>query len=163
MTTTVTIVSPGAMGGALGRGYREGGARVLTCVTGRSPRTRALAHGLELTDTLDDAVAAADVVLSIVPPGQALAAAAAIRAAATATGSRPLVADLNAVSPATVARVHEVLAAAGLPADLFEGFAATPSGRLTPETATRTPDLETFLRGTDLRGTDLRGTDPTPA
>ncbi|MCL9797673.1 NAD(P)-binding domain-containing protein, partial [Frankia sp. AgKG'84/4] len=75
----MAIVSPGAMGAALGRGYAEGGTRVLACVAGRSQRTRALARGLELVDSLADAVGAADVVLSVVPPAQAPAVAAAIR------------------------------------------------------------------------------------
>lgn len=38
---TVAIVSPGAMGSALGRGYVEGGARAIARVAGRSERTRA--------------------------------------------------------------------------------------------------------------------------
>ncbi len=49
----VAIVSPGAMGSALGRGYVEGGARVVACVAGRSERTRPLADGLDLVDSLD--------------------------------------------------------------------------------------------------------------
>ncbi|WP_248836997.1 NAD(P)-dependent oxidoreductase [Frankia sp. AgKG'84/4] len=105
----MAIVSPGAMGAALGRGYAEGGTRVLACVAGRSQRTRALARGLELVDSLADAVGAADVVLSVVPPAQAPAVAAAIRHAATATGAAPLVADLNAIAPITVTRLGAIL------------------------------------------------------
>ncbi len=55
--TTVGIVSPGAMGSALGRAWRAGGARVVATVEGRSARTRDLAHGLELLPTLADVVA----------------------------------------------------------------------------------------------------------
>ncbi|ABW11787.1 putative dehydrogenase [Parafrankia sp. EAN1pec] len=106
---TVAIVSPGAMGSALGRGYVEGGARVIACVAGRSDRTRALAHGLELTGSLEEAVGAADVVLSVVPPGEALAVAGMIRRSAVSGGVSPLVADLNAVAPATVRRLERAL------------------------------------------------------
>jgi 3-hydroxyisobutyrate dehydrogenase-like beta-hydroxyacid dehydrogenase len=93
---TVGIVSPGAMGSAVGSALLRGGARVVSTLEGRSDRTARLAgeSGIELVDGLGDVVATADVVLSIVPPTEASAAAAAVR------GAR-LVADLNAVSPET--------------------------------------------------------------
>jgi 3-hydroxyisobutyrate dehydrogenase-like beta-hydroxyacid dehydrogenase len=105
--TTAGIVSPGFMGAGLGGALRSGGARVVATVAGRSARSRRLAEeaGLELLPSLQDVVAAADVVLVVTPPGEAVAAASAIRAAAAATGASPIVADLNAVSPATVERV----------------------------------------------------------
>ncbi len=106
---TIAIVSPGAMGAALGRGYAESGARVVATVAGRSPRTRELAHGLELLPSLEAVIAEADVVLSVVPPGQALAVAEQVGAIARALGVRPMVVDLNAVSPATMARVVQAL------------------------------------------------------
>jgi 3-hydroxyisobutyrate dehydrogenase-like beta-hydroxyacid dehydrogenase len=106
---TIAIVSPGAMGAALGRGYVEGGARVVATVAGRSPRTQELAHGLELLPSLGATIAAADAVISVVPPGQALAVAEQIGALASTLGVRPLVVDLNAVSPATMARVVTAL------------------------------------------------------
>jgi 3-hydroxyisobutyrate dehydrogenase-like beta-hydroxyacid dehydrogenase len=109
--TTAGIVSPGHMGAGLGGVLRAGGARVVATVHGRSERTKRLAAaaGLELLPTLDDVVAASDVVLVVTPPGDAVPAATAIRAAAEATGSTPLVADLNAVSPTTTARVWQEL------------------------------------------------------
>jgi 3-hydroxyisobutyrate dehydrogenase-like beta-hydroxyacid dehydrogenase len=114
---TVGVVSPGAMGGALGRGWAEAGARVVATVAGRSARTRRLAHGLDLLPSLADVVAASDVVVSVVPPAEALAVARAVRSAADAAGVRPLVADLNAVSPATVATIADALG----PLDLVDG------------------------------------------
>jgi 3-hydroxyisobutyrate dehydrogenase-like beta-hydroxyacid dehydrogenase len=114
---TVGVVSPGAMGGALGRGWAEAGARVVATVSGRSPRTRGLAHGLELLPALEDVVAASDVVVSVVPPGSAYDVALAVAAAARSAGVAPLFADLNAVSPATVARIASALA----PLDLVDG------------------------------------------
>jgi 3-hydroxyisobutyrate dehydrogenase-like beta-hydroxyacid dehydrogenase len=108
--TTVGVVSPGAMGSALGRGWAEAGTRVVATLAGRSERTRSLAHGLTLLPSLDEVVAASDVVVSVVPPGAALAVARDVAAAAASAGVTPLVADLNAVSPATV---REVAAALG--------------------------------------------------
>src|SRR5690349_6762996 len=98
--TVTGIVSPGFMGAGLGAALRAGGARVVATVDGRSARTGRLAAGagLELLPTLEDVVALADVVLVVTPPGDAVAAAASIRAAAGRTGADPLVADLNAVS-----------------------------------------------------------------
>ena len=109
------------MGSAVGAAYRAGGSRAVATLAGRSARTRGLAEraGLELLPDLDAVVADSDVVLSIVPPGQAGATAAAIAAAAGRTGSLPLVADWNAVSPATVRELDQLLAEAGL--ELVDG------------------------------------------
>ena len=88
---------------------------------GRSARTSGLAEqaGLELLPDLDAVVGESELVLSIVPPGEARATVAAIADAAGRTGSRPLVADWNAVSPATVRELEQVLAEAGL--ELVDG------------------------------------------
>jgi len=61
-------------------------------------------------------VEASEIVLSVVPPGEARTVADAIAAAATGTGSNPLVVDLNAVAPTTAADVAARLAGAGLEA-----------------------------------------------
>ncbi|KQC37227.1 dehydrogenase [Frankia sp. ACN1ag] len=127
------------MGSALGRGYVEGGARVVACVAGRSERTRALADGLDLVDSLDGAVGAADIVLSVVPPGEAVAVAGAIRQSAAASGATPLVADLNAVSPATLARVGQALG--GL--DLVDGSISGPP----PQAASGRARTRLYLSG----------------
>ncbi|MEV4347897.1 DUF1932 domain-containing protein [Actinoplanes sp. NPDC049596] len=149
--TTVAIVSAGFMGSGLGTALLGGGARVVTTLEGRSARSRRLAEaaGLEVLPTLADAVAVADVVLSVTPPGAAVDAARAIAAAGRAAGvagraagvagraagvtgraagvtgraagvagraagvagrgEGPVVADLNAVSPETMARVAREL------------------------------------------------------
>jgi 3-hydroxyisobutyrate dehydrogenase-like beta-hydroxyacid dehydrogenase len=98
--TTVGIVSTGAMGSAVGGSLLRGGARVVATAAGRSARTERLAQaeGVELLPSVMDVVAAADVVLSIVPPDQAETVAAGLSAAR-------LLADLNAVSPETARRI----------------------------------------------------------
>lgn len=118
---TVGIVSPGAMGSAVGAAYAAGGARVVATVGSRSERTRGLAEAadVELLPDLDAVVAESKLVLSIVPPDQARATAAAIAAAAGRTGARPLVSDWNAISPATARELERILAAAGL--ELVDG------------------------------------------
>ena len=67
---------------------------------------------------------AADAVLSVVPPEAALDVAAALAAAASDLSAAPLVADLNAVSPATARRIEEVLREAGL--ELVDGSISGP-------------------------------------
>lgn len=117
--TTIGIVSPGAMGSAVGRAYAAGGARVVASLEGRSSRTRELAHGLELLPTVDEVVRLSDVVLSIVPPGEARSVASELGAAARRMDADPLVAELNAIAPATVRELAQGLAGSGL--DLVDG------------------------------------------
>jgi 3-hydroxyisobutyrate dehydrogenase-like beta-hydroxyacid dehydrogenase len=128
--TTVAIVSPGFMGAGLGWALREGGARVVATVEGRSERTRRLAGeaGLDLLPRLVDVVAAADVVLTVTPPGAAPAAAQTVANAARQAGAKPVVADLNAVSPGTMdAIAHEL---AGLP--VVDGAISGPPPTVEP-------------------------------
>lgn len=113
--STVGVVGAGSMGSALGAGWAEGGHTVVVCLDGRSRRTRSLASaaGLHGLATLDDVVSASDLVVSVVPPAAATAVASALAQAARRTGTRPLVADLNAVSPQSVREVAALLADAG--------------------------------------------------
>ena len=113
---TIGIVSPGAMGSALGRAWATAGVRVVATVVGRSERTAGLASGLELLPDLDAVVAAGDLVVSICPPAAAEAVLASVIEASRATGTTPLLLEANAVSPE---RVAAQAAAAGL--DLVDG------------------------------------------
>jgi 3-hydroxyisobutyrate dehydrogenase-like beta-hydroxyacid dehydrogenase len=130
---TIGIFSPGAMGSALGRSWSSGGARVVSTVEGRSERTRSLAHGLELLPSLNHVVDVADVVVSIGPPAHAVGMATEVAAACNERGRHPLVADLNAIAPATVRRIAEVLGGAGC--ELLDG--SISGGPPSPTTATR--------------------------
>lgn len=114
---TIGIVSPGAMGSALGRAWAAGGARVVATVEGRSERTQRLAHGLDLLPTLRDVVAAADVVVTICPPTAAAAVLGDV--IAEAGDHRPVLADLNAVSPVTMTDLEQRATNAGF--DLVDG------------------------------------------
>ncbi len=122
----IGIVSAGAMGAGLGGALRAGGARVVTTLQGRSPRTSRLAEaaGLEVLDSLDDVLAAAGTVLVVTPPGAATTAASQVAEAARRVGTHPLVADLNAIAPTTVATIEATLAEDGL--DLVDGSISGP-------------------------------------
>ena len=153
---TIGIVSPGAMGSAVGAAYAAGGARVVATVAGRSTRTRELAAaaGLELLPGLDDVVRHAEVVLSIVPPEHALVVAEDIAAAARRVDSDPLVADLNAIAPATARELAQRLAGSGL--DVVDG--SISGGPPHPDRSTRI-----YLAGSraaELAGLPAPGIDP---
>ncbi len=122
---TVGVISPGAMGSAIGRSLAAGGHRVLVSVEGRSDRTRALAAGagLEPVASVDEVAAGAEVVLSVVPPGSARD----VLAGVVASGARPVFADLNAVSPDTVRELERTAEAAGI--DLVDGSISGPPPR----------------------------------
>ncbi len=108
----VGLVGAGNMGSALGSVLREGGARVITTLAGRSPRTARLveAAGLELVPDLETLMDTASHILVVTPPGAAVDAARALSDAARRSGARPLVADMNAIAPQTAASVAEALA-----------------------------------------------------
>ena len=122
------------MGSALGANWLAAGADVVTCLAGRSERTRALveAAGVRVVGTLDEVVAC-DVVVSVLPPGRARAAAHAVADAAARARVRPLVVDLNAVSPQTLHAIAATLAGAGL--ELVDG--SISGGPPTPDRPTR--------------------------
>lgn len=106
---TIGIVSPGAMGAAMGSALASGGARVVATLAGRSERTRRLAAGgpIELLVDLEAVVGEADVVLSIVPPEAASTVGREVGRVAREHRATPLFADLNAIAPATAARIAE--------------------------------------------------------
>lgn len=131
--STVGVVAPGAMGTALGACLVAGGHRALTTLAGRSPATAARARPVFAdAGALDDLVAAVDVVLVVDPPGAARTAGEDLGAACTRTGARPLVVEMDAVAPATVAAI-----AASLPGDLVDGAISGPPPRPDAGVATR--------------------------
>ena len=113
MSTTIAILAPGAMGSAVGRRLGEHGARVLTSLTGRSEATarRAAAAGMVAAGDAD--IAGADIILSIVPPAEAVALAQRLATAVTAHGTAPIIVDCNAVNVTTVEQVAAIVAPSG--------------------------------------------------
>jgi 3-hydroxyisobutyrate dehydrogenase-like beta-hydroxyacid dehydrogenase len=113
MKPTIAVVAQGAMGSAVGGRLVEHGLTVLTSLAGRSAASakRAQAAGLETVS--DQATAAADLFLSIVPPGDALALAE--RLAPHLTGKSCVYVDCNAVSPKTKQAIAAVIAKTGCP------------------------------------------------
>ncbi len=114
---SIAILMPGDMGHAVGRVLQEHGHRVLTCLAGRSSRTRGLAEEAGLEDAADliALVSDVDMVLSILPPDRALAQAEAVAEAMGEAGQTPVYVDCNAISPDLTTKVGEVISAAGAP------------------------------------------------
>ena len=102
------------MGHAVGRVARDRGCRVLTCLAGRSERTRALAaeSGIEDGGDLAAVVGAADILLSILPPAEAPALARAVGGCTVSARERIYV-DCNAIAPATTLAIGRTVSAAG--------------------------------------------------
>lgn len=113
----IAILMPGDMGHGVGRALREHGHRVLTCLKGRSERTRGLSEqaGLEDCPDLNALVSEADMVFSILPPGRALAQAQAVAQAMTEAGATPVYVDCNAISPQLAVEIGDVISGAGAP------------------------------------------------
>ena len=105
------------MGHAVGRLLGSRGFDVVTSLAGRSARTSGLAAkaGIRDTGSIAALVTQADLVLSIMPPAAAVAAAREVATAMTTAGVSPPYADCNAIAPATTERIAELIAAAGAP------------------------------------------------
>lgn len=112
---TVGILSPGDMGHTVGERLKGNGLRVIAHLADRSARTRGLAEkvGIEEVESYDALVEEADVVLCILVPAEAAAAAQTVAGALRRTGSDLLYADCNAVAPQTTIKLGETIASAG--------------------------------------------------
>lgn len=116
MTPCIAILATGQMGASFGPLLASAGVRLVTNLTGRSPRTCALAleGGFEDLKTDSAILSHADVILSVVVPSHALALAE--RLAAAASSASPIrtrfFADLNAISPTTASSISSNLTTA---------------------------------------------------
>jgi 3-hydroxyisobutyrate dehydrogenase-like beta-hydroxyacid dehydrogenase len=103
------------MGSGIGRRLSEHGVRVTTSLAGRSAASaeRARAAGMEAVS--EEEIAAAEYVLSILPPAEALPLAERLVPSLRARNVKPVYVDCNAVNPHTVARIADAIAQAGCP------------------------------------------------
>lgn len=113
--STIAILMPGDMGHGVGLVLRQHGHEVITSLAGRSERSRTLAEAGGVVDAgdLDAAVAAADMILSILPPTSAPKLANDVAAAMKRTGKTPIYVDCNAISPGTTSGIADVIHSAG--------------------------------------------------
>jgi 3-hydroxyisobutyrate dehydrogenase-like beta-hydroxyacid dehydrogenase len=132
---TIALMSPGDMGHAVAAMLRAHGLRVITCLSGRSARTRSLAEKAGIEEVVDDdaLVREADLLLSILVPAEAESLARRIAAALERTGAKLLYVDCNAIAPETARRIGQLVEAAGA-RFVDAGIIGPP-----PKTGTRTP------------------------
>jgi 3-hydroxyisobutyrate dehydrogenase-like beta-hydroxyacid dehydrogenase len=115
MTPVVAVIAPGMMGAAVGKRLVDNGVKVLTSLTGRSAETAARAKSAGLSVASDEEIAASDFILSILPPGDAVALAERFQPALKASNAKPVYVDCNAINPKTVDRVAAVIAPTDCP------------------------------------------------
>jgi 3-hydroxyisobutyrate dehydrogenase-like beta-hydroxyacid dehydrogenase len=115
MPLTVAIIAPGNMGAGVGKRLGDNGVTVLTSLSGRSEASAQRARDAGMRDGDDRALMEADFLLSIVPPGEALALAERLAPVLSAANKKPIYVECNAVSPRTMLGIADVVAATGAP------------------------------------------------
>lgn len=112
---TVAILSPGDMGHAVGQRLRENELDVITCLTGRSERTRRLAEkaGIREVPTMEELVERSDLILSMTVSAAVPSVCQQVADALAATRSDTLFAECNAISPRLARTLEPVIADAG--------------------------------------------------
>ena len=113
MPPTVSVIAPGMMGSAVAKRLTAAGVKVRTSLKGRSAATIARADAAGMTDATDLELVQSDFILSIVPPGQAVALAERLVSAMRDARRKPVYVDCNAVSPDTVMRIDRIVRDAG--------------------------------------------------
>jgi putative dehydrogenase len=115
MTPVVAVIAPGMMGAAVGKRLVDNGVKVLTSLKDRSAETATRAAAAGMAAAGDEEIAACDFILSILPPGDAVALAERFQPALKASNAKPVYVDCNAINPKTVDRVAAVIAPTDCP------------------------------------------------
>jgi putative dehydrogenase len=115
MMPTVAIIAPGNMGAAVARRLTEHKVPELSSLAGRSEESAKGARAAGMQPVEERALVEADFLMSIVPPGDALALAQRLVPVLTAANRKPAYAECNAVSPPTMLKIADVIAATGCP------------------------------------------------
>ena len=112
---TVAILSPGDMGHAVGQLLREHELKVVTCLTGRSQRTKDLAELAGIADVpdLNDMVAQSQIILSISVSEMVPSICQRVADAIKATNANVLFAECNAISPQLSRQMEPIITEAG--------------------------------------------------
>ena len=105
------------MGAAIGATLASGGVDVATNLTGRSEltRTRAAEAGIRDAGSTAALVKECSLLLSVLPPAEAVSIAEEVADAMARTGARPAFAECNAIAPQTVVRIATLIMDAGAP------------------------------------------------
>ncbi len=113
MKPIVAVIAPGMMGSGVGQRLVENGIEVRTSLAGRSPATQDRAKAAGMVGVTDADIAASDIILSIVPPAEALGLAERLAPVLRAAAKKPIYVDCNALDPSTVLRIARVVEETG--------------------------------------------------
>lgn len=111
----IAIVAQGAMGSGIARILTSHGADVPTLLDGRGPGSVERAQAAGMRGVSEAELVGADIILSILPPGEALSFAKRLSGPLGSAASKPIVVDCNALDVGSVREVGEVIAASGAP------------------------------------------------
>lgn len=109
----VAVIAQGTMGAGIGWRLAQGGADVITSLAGRSAGSGERAAKAGMRSVTDAQIAAADIILSIVPPSEAMALAERLAPHLAAAPRKPLYIDCNAVSSEMVIRIGKLVSSTG--------------------------------------------------
>jgi len=100
----------GEMGTALSRKLMDAGFKVLSCVSGRSERTRtnAMSHGITLMENIEEVIEESRWIFCLVPPHHSVDVAERVSGAMCRTGKHPVYVDCNSVGPRTMRTIASV-------------------------------------------------------
>lgn len=103
MNKTIGILMPGDMGHGCGKAFIDNDFKVVSCLNGRSDRTRKLSHAAGIIDlkTIENVIKSADIILSILPPESALKQSKIVNNIILKVKKKITYVDCNAISPKT--------------------------------------------------------------
>ena len=103
MNKTIGILMPGDMGHGCGKAFIDNDFKVVSCLNGRSDRTRKLSHAAGIIDlkTIENVIKSADIILSILPPESALKQSKIVNDIILKVKKKITYVDCNAISPKT--------------------------------------------------------------
>jgi 3-hydroxyisobutyrate dehydrogenase-like beta-hydroxyacid dehydrogenase len=109
------VFYPGEMGTALSRKLMGAGFEVLSCVSGRSERTRLNAekNGVTLKKNIEEVISESRVIFCLVPSQHALDVAELVSSGMRRAGKYPLYVDCNSVGPGTMRKIESVIKRCG--------------------------------------------------
>lgn len=113
MAAAIAVIAQGAMGSGIARVLTAHGAEVSTLLDGRSPASAARAEAAGMRAASPEQIAEVDLILSIVPPGEALGLVRRLAGPLAAARQKPIVVDCNALDVRTVRDVGQVVTGSG--------------------------------------------------
>ena len=112
---TIGLLSPGHMGHLIGLTLQRSGFNIITSLHDRSTRTKNLSEKANILNvgTIKNLVNESDILLSIVPPQNALEVATTVASEIQSSGKTALYVDCNAIAPQTTKKIGSIIIKSG--------------------------------------------------